>query len=229
MLPPILESGEAGAPRLPIGSKADGVPILGTLTRRDRLSEVSRGPPCGQLLWHRRSCRCCWLRSTSGAPFSIMPFGEWTVSGSAPSPGRSVVVAGVLEHLTDEQVAVELVEGMAGDLPKATRAWLSTLWVQHLTKWVRDEGRRPDGNLAPPGAREVRTRRAPEFTPSRCCHIFGDNELIEFLLTRGYLNLRWAVLPIRQYNPPTFYCAKCKRRGLHSTRFHRDLIHDHDG
>ena len=169
------------------------------------------------------------LRSASGAPFSIAPFGEWTVSGGAPSPGRSAVVAGVPEHLTDEQVAGELVEGTAGDLPEAIRARLSTLRVQRLTKRVRDEGRRPDGNPAPPGAREVRARGAPEFAPSRCCRIFGDNELIEFLLARGYLNLRWALLPVRQYNPPTFYCAKCKRRGSHSTRFHRDLNHDHDG
>ena len=169
------------------------------------------------------------LRGASGAPFSVEPFGEWTVSGGAPSPGRSAVVAGVPEHLNDEQVAGELVEGTAGDLPEAIRARLSTLRVQRLTKRVRDAGGRPDGNPAPPGAREVRTGRAPEFAPSRCCRIFGDNELIEFLLARGFLNLRWALLPVRQYNPPTFYCAKCKRRGSHSTRFHRDLNHDHDG
>ena len=169
------------------------------------------------------------LRGTSGAPFSIAPFGEWTISGGAPLPGRLVVVAGVPEHLTDEQVAGELVEGMVGDLPKTVRAQLSMLRVQRLTKRVRDAGGRPDGNLASPRAREVRTRRAPEFTPSQCCRIFCDNELIEFLLARGYLNLRWALLPVCQYNTPTFYCAKCKRRGSHSISFRRDLIHDHDG
>ena len=58
----IRESGEAGALRLPIGARADGVLIPGTLTRRDRLSEVLRCPPCDQLLWHRRSCRCCQVR-----------------------------------------------------------------------------------------------------------------------------------------------------------------------
>ena len=123
----------------------------------------------------------------------------------------------------------ELVEGTAGDLPEATQARLSTLRIQRLTKWVRDEGRRLDRNPVPPGAREVRARRAPEFAPSRCCYIFSDNDLIEFLLARGYLNLRWALLPVRQYNPPAFYYAKCKGRGSHLTRFHRDLIHDHDG
>ena len=57
----------------------------------------------------------------------------------------------------DEQVVGELVEGTAGDLPEAVQAWLSTLQVQRLTKRVRDAGGRPDGNPAPPGAREVRT------------------------------------------------------------------------
>ena len=120
------------------------------------------------------------LRGPSGAPFSVVPFSEWTVSGGAPSPGRSVVIAGVPEHLTDEQVAGELVEGTAGDLPEAIRARLSTLRVQRLTKRVWDVGGRLDGNPAPPGAREVHARRAPEFAPSRCCRIFGNNALIEF-------------------------------------------------
>ena len=77
------------------------------------------------------------------------------------------------EHLNGEQVAGELVEGMAGDLPEALRAWLSTLRVQRLTKRVRDVGGRPDGNPAPPGAREVRTGRAPEFAPS-CVAAFPE-------------------------------------------------------
>ena len=92
------------------------------------------------------------LRGASGAQCSVAPFGEWTVSKGAPLPGRSAVVAGVPEHLNDEQVAGELVEGTAGDLPEALRARLSTLRVQRLTKWVQDEGQHPDGNPAPPGA-----------------------------------------------------------------------------
>ena len=96
------------------------------------------------------------LQGASGVPFSVVPFGESTVSGGAPSPARSVVVVGVPEHLTEQKVAEELVEGMAGDLPEAARARLSTLWVQRLTMRVRDEGQRPDEHPAPPGAREVR-------------------------------------------------------------------------
>ena len=53
------------------------------------------------------------LWGVSELPFSNVPFWEWIVYGSAPLAGRSVVVAGVLEHLTKQQVADELVEGMA--------------------------------------------------------------------------------------------------------------------
>ena len=216
---PTYAFGEAFRGLFPMGGDADAQ------FRIERVVRLSTGavkalvsPAAFEQLW-----------GASGVPFSVAPFGEWTISGGAPLPGRSAVVVGVPEHLTDEQVAGELIEGTAGDLPEAIRARLSTLRVQRLTKRVRDEGRRPDGNPAPPGARKVRARGAPEFAPSRCCRIFGDNDLIEFLLAKGFLNLRWALLPVRQYNPPTFYCAKCKRRGSHSTHFHRDLNHDHDG
>ena len=43
-LPPIRKSGEAVSHRLPIGAEGDGVPIPGTLARRDRLSETHRVP-----------------------------------------------------------------------------------------------------------------------------------------------------------------------------------------
>ena len=216
---PLYAFGEAFRGLFPMGGEADAQ------FRIDRLARLSTGAVkalVSEAAFEK-------LRGASGAPFAVEPFGEWTVSGGVPSPGRSVVVAGVPEHLTEQQVAGEIVEGTARDLPEAARARLPTLRVHRLTKRVRDGGRRPDGNPAPPGAGEVSDRRAPEFVTSRCCRIFADNELIDLFLARGYLNLRWAMLPVRQYNPPTFYCAKCKRRGSHSTRFHRDLNHDHDG
>ena len=42
------------------------------------------------------------LWGMSGSAFSIMPFGEWTISRVAPLLGQSVVVAKVLEHLTKQ-------------------------------------------------------------------------------------------------------------------------------
>ena len=87
-------------------------------------------------------------------------------SGNGPSlraphrqDGRrwSVVVVGVLEHLTEQQVADELVEGTAHDLPEAAWARLSMLRVQCIAKWVRDEERRPDRNPMAPAQESCTT------------------------------------------------------------------------
>ena len=43
---PVQKPGKAVSPRLPIGAEADGVPIPGTLSRRDRLSVPHRVPLC---------------------------------------------------------------------------------------------------------------------------------------------------------------------------------------
>ena len=51
-----------------------------------------------------------------------------------------MVVANVLEHLTEQQVVNELVEGTAQDLPEVARARLSMLGVQRLAKQVQVEG-----------------------------------------------------------------------------------------
>ena len=109
------------------------------------------------------------LWGMSGLPFSIVPFGEWTLSRSAPLLGRLVVIVGVSEHLTEQQVVEELVEGTVRDLPEIARARLSMLCVQCLAKRVHDEGQRSDGNPAPPGAREVHDQLALEFVTSLCC------------------------------------------------------------
>ena len=167
------------------------------------------------------------LKCSGTSSFPIEPFGDWHVSAVAPSPGRSAVIAGVPEHLTEQQVATELVEGSARELPENIRDQLQTLRVQRMAKRVRDGGSHPDEDPAKPGARKISRGPAPKFVTSRCCRIFASDALIEAILARGRMNLRWAMLPVRQYNPPTFYCGKCQRYGSHSTRFHRDLNFDH--
>ena len=83
--------------------------------------------------------------------------------------------------------------------------------------------------MAPPGAREVRPVSPPEFAPSRCCRVFEAPDLIDFIIERGYMNLRWSIVPVCQYNPPTFWCATYKRRGSHSTRYHRQTVTNFNG
>ena len=43
------------------------------------------------------------LWGANGSPFLIAPFKNWTISGAAPFLGRSVVVAGIPEHLTEQK------------------------------------------------------------------------------------------------------------------------------
>ena len=58
------------------------------------------------------------MRGASGAPFSVALFGEWTVFRGAPSLGQSVVVVGVPEHLTEQQVGMNSLRGRRGTFPR---------------------------------------------------------------------------------------------------------------
>ena len=58
------------------------------------------------------------LWGASGLAFTIVLFGEWNVSKGAPSLGESMVVTRVPEHLTEQQVVDELIEGMVWAFPR---------------------------------------------------------------------------------------------------------------
>ena len=169
------------------------------------------------------------VRSQGAKPFDVSPFGTWAVASGATPPGSSLVVAGVPEDLSEQEVATALVMGTERTLPDTLRPSVRELRVQRLKKRVRSDAGPPGDRTAPIGAREVRAASAPEFAPSRCCRVFGAPDLINLIIERGHMNLRWSVVPVRQYNPPTFWCATCKRRGSHSTRFHRQTVNSLDG
>lgn len=58
------------------------------------------------------------MRGASGAPFSVALFREWTVFRGAPLLGQSVVVVGVPEHVTEQQVGMNLLRGQRGTFPR---------------------------------------------------------------------------------------------------------------
>ena len=169
------------------------------------------------------------IRGAGTRPFDISPFGTWAIAGGAPPPGSSLVVAGIPEDLDETEVATALVVGTERTLPEPVRQRVRELRVQRLKKRVRSDAGAAGDRTATPGAREVRPVSPPEFAPSRCCRVFGDPDLINCIIERGYMNLRWSIVPVRQYNPPTFWCATCKRRGSHSTRYHRQNVTHCDG
>ena len=55
--------------------------------------------------------------------------------------------------------------------------------------------------------------------------IFPADELRQKFLRLGGVYLFWQFVPIRDYVPPTFYYSICKKRGGHSTQFHRGPAH----
>ena len=170
-----------------------------------------------------------YIRGAGTRPFDIGPFGTWAIAGGATPPGSSLVVAGIPEDLDETEVVTALVVGTERTLPEPVRQRARELRVQRLKKRVRSDAGAAGDRTAPPGAREVRPVSPPEFAPSRCCRVFGAPDLINFIIERGYMNLRWSIVPVRQYNPPTFWCATCKRRGSHSTRYHRQTVTNFNG
>ena len=124
------------------------------------------------------------LKCSGTSSFPIEPFGDWHVSAVTPSPGKSAVIAGVPEHLTEQQVAMELVKGAAWELPENIRDQLKTLRVQRMTKRVRDGGSHPDEDPANPGARKTSRGPTPKFVTLRCCRIFVSDALIDVILAR---------------------------------------------
>ena len=188
------------------------------------------------------ACRPALLRS-SFLPQHSTPSGAWALAPSTSAPlgpgqlraeaprqaGSSLVVAGIPEDLDETEVATALVVGTERTLPEPVCQCVRELRVQRLKKRVRSDAGAAGDHTTTPGAREVRPVSPPEFAPSRCCRVFGDPDLINCIIERGYMNLRWSIILVRQYKPPTFWCATCKRRGSHSTRYHRQNVTHCDG
>ena len=130
-----------------------------------------------------------YMRSAGASPFDIGPFGAWAIAGGATPPGNSLVVAGIPEDLAKTEVANALVVGMERTLPEPVRQHVRELQVQHLKKLVRSDVAAAGDRTAPPGVREVQPVSPPEFTPSRCCRVFGAPDLINLIIERGYMNL----------------------------------------
>ena len=115
-----------------------------------------------------------------------------------------MVVTGIPEDLDEIEVATALVVGIEHMHPEPVRQRACKLRVQRLKKRVQSDAGAAGDRMATPGAREVRPVSPPEFAPSRCCRVFGAPDSIDFIIERGYMNLRWSIVPVRQYKPPLF-------------------------
>ncbi len=154
----------------------------------------------------------------------LPPWGVWDIGVDVLTQGPSLVVTGVPEGLSEQDVKEQIVEGTSPNVPEGAQAHLQAIKIQRLNKKVREDPLARKGRDSPQGARKGASPTSPEFVTSRCCRMFASKELIDHILAKGRINLRWAVLSVRPYNPPVFWCATCAKRGSHSTRFHRQTL-----
>ena len=137
-----------------------------------------------------------YMQSTGARPFDIGPFGTWAITGGATPPGSSLVVVGIPEDLDEMEMATSLVMGTECMLPEPVHQCIRELRVHRLKKQVRSDAGAAGDCMPPPGARELQPVSPPEFALSQCCRVFGHLDLINFIIERGYMNLRWPIVPI---------------------------------
>ena len=135
-------------------------------------------------------------------------FGWWVLERREVFSGPSAVVSRIPLELSDTEIQQGLIEGARSLLEPQYQEVMKAIRVQRLkTREVSKED--PTKSSWVPG-KSVRL-------------IFPADELRQKFLQLGGIYLYWQYVPIRDYVPPSYYCAICKKRGGHSTQFHRGL------
>ena len=133
-------------------------------------------------------------------------FGWWILEHREVLSGPSAVVSRVPLELNDAEIKQGLIEGSRSLLEPQYQEIMKGIRIQRLKR--REIAKEdPTKSLWVPG-KSVRV-------------IFPADELRQKFLSLGGVYLFWQYVPIREYVPPTFYCSICKKRGGHSTQFHR--------
>jgi hypothetical protein len=156
-----------------------------------------------------------------GTPVQTEKFGAWRVERQRPSAAPSLVAMGVSPALSDQDVTERVLAGSRALVPENLRGELGELRVSRL----RSKRRGPPRGATSSGgqAREDAGAggRDELSAPTRSVRIFGKSAIIDGFLKLGYIKLGGVVLRVREYAPPTAYCAVCKRQGSHDTASHR--------
>ena len=133
-------------------------------------------------------------------------FGWWILEHREVLSGPSAVVSRVPLELSDAEIKQGLIEGSRSLLEPQYQEIMKGIRIQRLKR--REVAKEdPAKSLWVPG-KSVRV-------------IFPADELRQKFLSLGGVYLFWQYVPIQEYVPPTFYCSICKKRGGHSTQFHR--------
>ena len=167
-----------------------------------RLHRTARGE--WQLLF------AAWVRdkiiSANQNRFDMAEFGWWILERREVFSGPSVVISRVPLELSDQEIKQGLIDGSKSLLEPRLVQMLDSLRVQRLKR------------------REVSHEDPKKSTwvPGKSVRIiFATDELRSRFLNLGGIYLYWQFVPVRDYVPPSYYCSICKKRGGHSTQFHR--------
>ena len=132
--------------------------------------------------------------------------GWWILERREVFSGPSAVISRVPLELSEQEIKRGMIDGSRSLLEPQYVQMLEALRVQRLKR------------------REVSVEdpKTSTWVPGKSVRlIFPAEELRHKFLSLGGIYLFWQYVPIREYVPPTYYCAICKKRGGHSTHFHR--------
>ena len=133
-------------------------------------------------------------------------FGFWILERREVLSGPSAVISRVPLELSDDEIKQGLLEGSRSLLEAPVIDIMKAVRIQRLKR------------------REVSAEDPTKssWVPGKSVRIiFPADELRQKFLGLGGIYLYWQYVPIREYVPPTYYCSVCKKRGGHSTQFHR--------
>ena len=133
-------------------------------------------------------------------------YGFWILERKEVLSGPSAVVSQVPLELSDEEIKQGLLEGSKSLLEPQVSELMKAVRVQRLKRREISPGDSKQSSWVP--GKSVRV-------------IFPADELRQKFLGLGGIYLFWQYVPIREYVPPTYYCSICKKRGGHSTQYHR--------
>ena len=151
-----------------------------------------------------------WVRdqlvATNQNRVDFQEFGWWILERREVLSGPSAVVSRVPLELSDAEIKQGLIEGSRSLLEPQHQEIMQAVRIQRL--------KRRETSLEDP--------TKSNWVPGKSIRvIFPADELCQKFLSLGGIYLLWQYVPIREHVPPTFYCSICKKRGGHSTPFHK--------
>ena len=132
---------------------------------------------------------------------TVGDFGKWREEKMRDSSAPSIVLMGVDQSLSDEQVANGVMRGSRGLLPKAFRGRLGQARAKRLFSAAKGA----------PSAVGSSTRS--EAHPTRNVRLYCGQEVLEVLLSKGFVKIDWDIVRCRPYEPPRFFSRSVGRWG----------------